>query len=43
MEEDKITVISKKNLIGLLNTMPDNTVVQVVFAEEEQNGEKECV
>lgn len=43
MEEDKITVISKKNLIGLLNIMPDNTVVQVVFAEEEQDGEKECV
>lgn len=43
MEEDKITVISKKNLIGLLNIMPDNTVVQVVFEEEEQDGEKECV
>ena len=43
MEEDKITVISKENLISLLNIMPDNAVVQVVFAEEEQDGEKECV
>lgn len=43
MEEDEITVSSKENLVGLLNIMPDNVVIQVVFAEEEQDGEKECV
>lgn len=35
MGENKITEVSEKELAALLEAMPDNTVVRVVFKEEE--------
>lgn len=38
MEENQITEVSEKELAALLETMPDNVVVRVIFGEEEKNG-----
>lgn len=35
MEENKITEVSEKELAALLETMPGNVVVRVVFKEDE--------
>lgn len=38
MEENQITEVSEKELAALLETMPDNVVVRVIFGEEEKDG-----
>lgn len=38
MEEDQTRDISEKELIELLESMPDNVVVRVTFGEEEKDG-----
>lgn len=35
MEENKITEVSEKELAALLEVMPDNIIVRVVFKEDE--------
>lgn len=39
MEEDQTRDISEKELVRLLETMPDNVVVRVIFGEEGKDGE----
>ena len=41
MEEDQTRDISEKELVKLLETMPDNVVVRVTFGEEEKDGKGE--
>lgn len=41
MEEDQTRDISEKELVKLLETMPDDMVVRVTFGEEEKDGERE--
>ncbi len=41
MEEDQTRDISEKELVKLLESMPDNVVVQVTFGEEEKDGKGE--
>lgn len=41
MEENQTRDISETELVRLLETMPDNMVIKVVFGEEERNGEGE--
>lgn len=41
MEEDQTRDISEKELIKLLESMPDNVVVRVTFGEEEKDGKGE--
>ena len=41
MEEDQTRDISEKELAKLLESMPDNMVVQVTIGEEEKDGEGE--
>ena len=41
MEEDQTMAISEKELVKLLESMPDNVVVRVTFGEEEKDGEGE--
>lgn len=41
MEEDQTRDISEKELIKLLESMPDNMVVRVTFGEEEKDGKGE--
>ncbi len=38
MEEDQTMDISEKELVKLLESMPDNMVVRVTFGEEEKDG-----
>ena len=38
MEEDQTRDISERELVKLLESMPDNVVVRVTFREEENNG-----
>lgn len=38
MEEDQTMDISEKELIELLESMPDNVIVQVIFGKEEKDG-----
>lgn len=38
MEENQTRDISEKELVRLLETMPDNMVIKVVFGEEEKDG-----
>jgi len=39
MEENRTRYISQEELAALLETMPDNMVIKVVFGEEEKDGE----
>lgn len=41
MEEDQTRDISEKELVSLLESMPDNMVIKVTFGEEEKDGERE--
>lgn len=41
MEENQIRDISEKELVKLLETMPDNMVIKVIFGEEGKDGEGE--
>ena len=41
MEEDQTRDISEKELVKLLEAMPDNVVVRVTFGEEEKDGKGE--
>ena len=41
MEEDQTRDISEKELIKLLESLPDNMVVRVTFGEEEKDGKGE--
>lgn len=41
MEEDQTRDISEKELVRLLESMPDNVVVRVTFGEEEKDGKGE--
>lgn len=41
MEEDQTMAISEKELVKLLESMPDNVVVRVTFGEEEKDGKGE--
>ena len=41
MEEDQTRNISEKELVKLLESMPDNVVVRVTFGEEEKDGKGE--
>lgn len=41
MEENQVSYISETELVKLLETMPDNMVVQVTIGEEEKDGEGE--
>lgn len=41
MGEKQTVDISEKELVKLLEAMPDNIVVRVVFGEEERDGEGE--
>lgn len=41
MEENQTRDISEKELVKLLESMPDNVVVRVTFGEVEKDGEKE--
>lgn len=41
MEEDQTRDISEKELVKLLESMPDNMVVRVTFGEEEKDGKGE--
>ncbi len=41
MEEDQTRDISEKELVKLLESMPDNVVVRVTFGEEEKDGKGE--
>lgn len=41
MEEDQTRDISEKELVKLLETMPDNMVIKVTFGEEERDGKGE--
>lgn len=38
MEEDQTMDISEKEFVKLLETMPDNMVIKVIFGEEEKDG-----
>lgn len=41
MEENQTRDISEKELVKLLESMPDNVVVRVTFGEEEKDGKGE--
>lgn len=41
MEEDQTRDISQNELAKLLESMPDNVVVRVIFGEGEKDGGKE--
>lgn len=41
MGENQTEDISEKELVKLLEAMPDNIIVRVVFGEEERDGEGE--
>ena len=41
MEEDQTRDISEKELVKMLESMPDNVVVRVTFGEEEKDGKGE--
>lgn len=41
MEEDQTRDISEKELVKLLESMPDNVVVRITFGEEEKDGKGE--
>lgn len=41
MEENQTRDISEKELVKLLESMPDNVVVRVTFGEEEKGGKGE--
>lgn len=41
MEETQTRDISEKELVRLLETMPDNMVIKVIFGEEGKDGEGE--
>lgn len=41
MEEDQTRDISETELVRLLETMPDNMVIKVIFGEEGKDGEEE--
>lgn len=41
MEENQTRDISEKELVKLLETMPDNMVVRVTFGEEKTDGKGE--
>lgn len=41
MEENQTRDISEKELVKLLETMPDNMVIKVTFGEEERDGKGE--
>lgn len=41
MEENRTRDISETELVRLLETMPDNMVIKVIFGEEEKDGEGE--
>ena len=38
MEENQITEVSEKELAALLETMPANMVIKVIFGAEETDG-----
>lgn len=38
MEEDQTRDISEKELVKLLESMPDNVVVRVIFGKEDKDG-----
>jgi len=40
MEENRTRDISEKELVKLLESMPDNTVIKVIFGEEEKDGKE---
>lgn len=41
MEENQVSYISETELVKLLETMPDNMVIKVIFGEEGKDGEGE--
>lgn len=41
MEENRTRDISETELVKLLETMPDNMVIKVIFGEEGKDGEGE--
>lgn len=41
--EEVIIVNSTKELRKLLDSMPDNVVMDVLLGEEEQDGKEKCV
>lgn len=41
MEENQTRDISEKELVKLLETMPDNMVIKLIFGEEERDGKGE--
>lgn len=41
MGENQTVDISEKELVRLLETMPDNMVIKVIFGEEGKDGEGE--
>lgn len=41
MEEDQTRDISEKELVKMLESMPDNVVVRLTFGEEEKDGKGE--
>ena len=41
MEENRTRYISQEELAALLETMPDNMVIKVIFGEEGKDGEGE--
>lgn len=41
MEENQTRDISETELVKLLENMPDNMVIKVIFGEEERDGKGE--
>ncbi len=41
MEEKAVMEVSEKELVALLESMPDNMVITVSFGEAENDGERD--